>query len=117
MLRYNVEERKVEEAKQQLYRDFALQYSEIQKSELSDSEKQIRISELTENTKEAEKILIKTRSLSEISREDREYLGIKEVVDSEVDENLVNALVSIYAKRAKIPNEKNRNIEIGRAHV
>lgn len=82
MIGYNVEKKKVEEAIQQLYRDFALQYREIQKSELSESEKQIRINELTENTKEAEQILRNTRSLSEISSEDRESLGIKEVVDS-----------------------------------
>ena len=115
MLGYNVEEKKVEEAIQQLYRDFALQYSEIQKSELPESEKQIRINELTENTKQAEQVLRSTRSLSEISSEDRESLGIKEVIDPEVDENVVNALVSIYAKRAKIPNERNRNIGILRA--
>lgn len=115
MLGYNVEEKKVEEAIQQLYRDFALQYSEIQKSELSESEKQIRINELTENTKQAEQVLRNTRSLSEISSEDRESLGIKEAVNPEVDENVVNALVSIYAKRAKIPNERNRNIGILRA--
>ena len=93
MLGYNVEEKKVEEAIQQIYRDFALQYSEIQKSELPESEKQIRINELTENTKQAEQILRSTRSLSEISSEDRESLGIKEVFDPEVDENVVNALV------------------------
>ena len=115
MLGYNVEEKKVEESIQQLYRDFALQYSEIQKSELSESEKQIKINELTENTKQAEQVLRNTRSLSEISSEDRESLGIKEAVNPEVDENVVNALVSIYAKRAKIPNERNRNIDILRA--
>lgn len=112
MLGYNVEEKKVEEAIQQLYRDFALQYSEIQKSELPENEKQIRINELTENTKQAEQVLRSTRSLSEISSEDRESLGIKEVIDPEVDENVVNALVSVYAKRARIPNERNRNIGI-----
>lgn len=110
MIRSNVKEKEVEKAIQQLYRDFALQYSEIQKSELSKSEKQIRINELTENTKETEQILKNTRSLSEISIEDRESLGIKEIVDSEVDENLVNALVSIYAERAKKPNEGNMGI-------
>ena len=105
-IEYNVEKKKVDEAIQQLYRDFALQYSQIQKSELSKSEKQMKIDELTKNTKETEQILGNTRSLSEISSEDRESLGIKEVANPEVDENVVNALVSIYAKRAKIPNEK-----------
>lgn len=66
MIGYNAEEKKVEEAIQQIYRDFALKYGEIQKSELSESEKQIRINELTENTKEAEQVLRNTRSLSEI---------------------------------------------------
>ena len=79
MISYNVEERKVEESIQQLYRDFALQYSEIQKSGLPESEKQTKINELTENTRETEQILRSTRSLSEISSEDRESLGIKEV--------------------------------------
>lgn len=37
MIGYNPEERKVEEAIQQVYRDFALKYDEIQKSELSES--------------------------------------------------------------------------------
>lgn len=115
MLGYNVEEKKVEESIQQLYRDFALKYSEIQKSALSESEKQNRINKLTENTKLAEQVLRDTRSLSEISSEDRESLGIKKVDEPEVDENVVNALVSIYAKRAKIPNERNRNIGILRA--
>lgn len=112
MICYNVEEKKIKEAIQQFYRDFALQYGEIQKSELSESEKQIRINELTENTKEKEQILRNTRSLSEISSEDKESLGIKEIVAPEVDENVVNALVSIYAKKAKIPTERNRGIGI-----
>lgn len=112
MLGYNVEEKKVEESIQQLYRDFALQYSEIQKSELSESEKQIKINELTENTKQAEQVLRNTRSLSEISSEDRESLGIKEVVNPEVDENVINALVSIYAKRAKMPSQRLNGIGI-----
>lgn len=106
MLDYNVEEKKVEESIQQLYRDFALQYSEIQKSALSESEKQIKINELTENTKQAEQVLRNTRSLSEISSEDRESLGIKETVNPEVDEDVINALVSIYAKRAKMPSQR-----------
>lgn len=106
MLGYNVEEKKVEEAIQQLYRDFALQYSEIQKSELSESEKQIRINELTENTKEAEQVLRNTRSLDEISVEDREVLGIKEQNEpTKVDTNVIDTLVSIYAKRAKMPSQ------------
>ena len=57
MSSYNVEKKEVEDAIQQLYRDFALQYADIQKSDLSESEKQIRISELTENIKKIEEVL------------------------------------------------------------
>lgn len=109
MSSYNVEKKEVEDAIQQLYRDFALQYADIQKSDLSESEKQIRISELTENIKKIEQILRSIRSLSEISSDDRESLGIKDIVNPEVDENIINALVSIYVKRAKTPNTRDRN--------
>ena len=103
MIGYNVEEKKVEEAIQQLYRDFALQYGEIQKSELSESEKQARIDELLEKTNNAEEILRNTRSLSELSSEDKEALGIKEGNEPVVDEKVVDTLVSIYATKAKMP--------------
>ena len=67
MFNYNEEEKRIEEAIQQLYRDFALQYGKIEKSELSESEKQSRISELIENTTNTENILRNTSSLSELS--------------------------------------------------
>lgn len=104
MFDYDVEKKKVEEAIQQVYRDFALKYSEIQNSELSESEKQAQISELLENTSNTEQILRNTRSLSEISIEDREALSIKEPNEStKIDTNVINTLVSIYTKRAKMP--------------
>ena len=105
MFNYNEEEKRIEEAIQQLYRDFALQYGKIEKSELSESEKQSRISELIENTTNTENILRNTSSLSELSSEDKEALGIKERSEQTVDEKVVNTLVSIYAKRAKMPKK------------
>ncbi len=115
MIGYNPEEKKVEEAIQQVYRDFALKYSEIQKSELSESEKQAQISELIEKTSNTEQILRNTRSLAELSDEDKEVLGIREESEIVVDEKVVDTLVSIYAQRAKTPNTGNRNIGITRA--
>ena len=115
MIGYNPEERKVEEAIQQVYRDFALKYDEIQKSELSESEKQAQISELFERTSNTEAILRKTRSLAELSDEDKEALGIREESETIVDEKVVDTLVSIYAQRAKTPNTGNRNMGIVRA--
>lgn len=116
MIGYNPEERKVEEAIQQVYRDFALKYDEIQKSELSESEKQAQISELFERTSNTEAILRKTRSLAELSDEDKEALGIREESETIVDEKVVDTLVSIYAQRAKTPNTGNRNMGIVRAN-
>ena len=112
MFDYNVEEKKVEEAIQQIYRDFALQYGEIQKSELSESEKQTKINSLLEKANNAEEILRNTRSLSELSSEDKEFLGIKEENEPIVDEKVVDTLVSIYATRAKMPKRKMDGINI-----
>ena len=104
MIGYDVEEKKIEETIQQIYRDFALKYNEIKNSELSESEKQAQISELIDNTSNTEQILRNTRSLDEISIEDREALGIKEQSKpTKVDTNVIDTLVSIYAKRAKMP--------------
>ena len=112
MLGYNPEEKKVEEAIQQVYRDFALKYDEIQKSELSESEKQAQIRELLERTSNTEAILRNTRSLAELSDEDKEALGIREESEIVVDEKVVDTLVSIYAQRAKTPNTRNRNMGV-----
>lgn len=112
MIKYDVEKKKVEEATQQIYRDFALQYSEIQKSELSESKKRTKIDELLKKTNNAKDILNNTISLSELSSEDKAALGIKERSEPVVDEKVIDTLVSIYATRAKMPNERNRNIGI-----
>ncbi len=110
MFGYNVEQKKIENAMQQLYNDFALKYGEIEKLELSDSEKQEKISELIEKATYTKKVLDKTRNLSELSSEDKEELGIKENNEPvKVDENVVNTLVSIYAKRAKMPQNRSNN--------
>lgn len=112
MLGYNPDEKRLEEAIQQVYRNFALKYDEIQKSELSESEKQVEISELLEKISNTETILRETRSLAELSDEDKEVLGIREESEIGVDENVIDTLVSIYAKRAKTPNTSNRNIGV-----
>ena len=115
MLGYNPEEKRVEEATQQVYRDFALKYDEIRKSELSESEKQAQIRELFERTSNTEAILRNTRSLAELSDEDKEALGIREESEIVADENVIDTLVSIYAQRAKTPNTRNRNMGVVRA--
>lgn len=110
MLGYNPERKKVEEATQQVYRDFALKCDEIRKSELSESEKQAQIRELFERTSNTEAILRNTRSLAELSDEDKEALGIREESEIVVDENVIDTLVSIYAQRAKTPNTRNMGV-------
>lgn len=115
MLGYNPERKKVEEAIQQIYRDFASEYGEIQKSELEESEKYVQIRELFEKASNTEEILKNTMSLAELSDEDKEVLGIKGETEKVVDEKVVDTLVSIYAQRAKTPNTSNRNVGVGRA--
>ena len=104
MIKYNVEEKKVKEAIQQLYRDFAIKHNEISEAELSDSEKKAQIDELVNNTRSKEKILKNTKSLSslsELSNEEKEILEIKDQ-EHKVDMNVVDTLVSIYAQKAKM---------------
>lgn len=113
MFGYDREEKKVKEATQQLYRDFASKYSEIQKSELPEEEKQEKLNHLFENTTNTEGILRETRNLSEISKEDKEVLGIKEENEQVVvDTKVVETLVDIFAKRAKMPQGKMDGIGI-----
>lgn len=107
---YNPELNKIKEAIQQVYRDFALKYGEIQKSKLSENEKQAKIKELVENSKTSEAILRSTESLSELSDEDKEDLGIKEEDKTVIDDNIINNLVSIYSRMAKMPIRENRNV-------
>ena len=107
MIEYNVEKKKVEEAIQQVYRDFALKYGEIQKSELSEVEKLEQIDYLLEVAISKDDILRNTRSLSELSSQDKEDLEIKEESETKkVDTNVIDTLVSVYAKRAKIPSNR-----------
>lgn len=107
MIGYNAEEKKVEEAIQQVYRDFALKYGEIQKSELSEVEKLEQIDYFLEVAISKEDILRNTRSLSELSSQDKEALEIKEESEiKKVDTNVIDTLVSIYVKRAKIPSNR-----------
>ena len=107
LIEYNVEKKKVEEAIQQVYRDFALKYGEIQKSELSEVEKLEQIDYLLEVAISKDEILRNTRSLSELSSQDKEDLEIKEESETKkVDTNVIDTLVSVYAKRAKIPSNR-----------
>ncbi len=106
MFGYDKEKKKVKEVIQQLYRDFTIKYGEIQKSELPEAEKQEKLNDLIENTKNTEAILIKTRNLTEIAEEDKEILGIKEKNEpAGVDTKVVDTLVEIFSKRAKMPSE------------
>lgn len=110
---YNVERKRINEAIQQVYRDFALKYSEIQKLELPENEKQIQIDELIENSSNIEQILRNTKKISEISDEDKETLRIKEQNETtNIDINVIDTLASIYAKRAEMPSQGFRGIEI-----
>ena len=103
----HVAQKKVEEAIQQVYRDFALKYGEIQKSELSEVEKLEQIDYLLEVAISKDEILRNTRSLSELSSQDKEDLEIKEESETKkVDTNVIDTLVSVYAKRAKIPSNR-----------
>ncbi len=107
MIGYNAEEKKVEQAIQQVYRDFALKYGEIQKTELSEAEKLEKIDYILEVAISKEEILRNTRSLSELSSQDKEALEIKEESETnKIDTNVIDTLVSIYAKRAKIPSSR-----------
>lgn len=102
---YNKDRKKVEEAIKQVKRDFAKKYGQIQKSELSAEEKQEQINELYANTKSTIEILCNTNSLEQLSSEEMEELGIHdESQDVTVDTNVVDALVSIFAQRVKVPS-------------
>lgn len=108
---YNRETKKVDEAKKQVTRNFAKKYGEIQKSELSDEEKQEQINEAFASAKSAIDILSSTRSLDQLSSEDMEELGIRdESKDVVVDESVVDTLVSIFAKKAKLPEMRGIGI-------
>ena len=108
---YNKDRKKVEEAVKQVKRDFAKKYGQIQKSELSAEEKQEQINELYANTKSTIEILWNTNSLEQLSSEEMEELGIHdESQDVKVDTNVVDALVSIFAQRVKVPSDNGVSI-------
>lgn len=113
MLGYNPEEKRIDNARKNLYRDFVKGRKEILESDLSDIEKQEAISSLLERIDQEINILNGVRSIENIPEEYRESLGIEtnstEVV---VDENVVDTLVSIYAKRAKMPSQRPNGIGI-----
>lgn len=112
MIEYNVEEKRIKEAMQQVYRDFTLKYNQIQKLNLSEDEKVNQIDELLKKSTNAENRLNEVKSLDEISTEDKILLGIKEInIDINVDTNVIDNLVSIYIKRTKMPFP-NRGISI-----
>ena len=107
MLGYNPEEKRVDNARKKLQREFVQGRKEILESNLSDVEKQEAVSTLLERINQAINILNRVRSIEEIPEEDRESLGIDyEPIEVVVDENVVNTLVGIYAKRAREVEER-----------
>lgn len=110
MFGYNPEEKILDDARANLYKEFVQKRKEILGSDLSEVEKEEAIVLLLDRIDQAIDIVNHTRSVADIPEEDREGLGIITTPEEKVvDENVVNTLVEIYAKRAKIPNEKNRN--------
>lgn len=107
MFGYNPEEKRIDNARDKMKSDYVQKRKEIMASDLSDSEKQEKLTDLLSETKAIEDILQGVRSIDEIPEEDRENLGIiaapAQVV---VDENVVNTLVEIYAKRAREVEER-----------
>lgn len=99
---YNPEEKRIDNARKNLQRDFVQARKEILESNLSDEEKKAAIASLLERINQAINVLNEVRNIDEISEEDRESFGIDtnfaEVV---VDENVVNTLVEIYAQKAR----------------
>ena len=107
MLGYNPEEKRIDSARRKLQREFVQGRKEILASDLSDVEKQEAVSTLLERINQAIDILNRVRSIEEIPEEDRESLGIDdEPIEVVVDENVVNTLVEIYAKRAREVEER-----------
>ncbi len=116
MIGYNSEEKRIEAARQKMMANYVQRRKEIINSEIEESEKKTKLTELLGETKKIEDILSSVRNIEEISEEDREALGIDiNLIEVEVDENVVDTLVSIYAKRAKIPNDLNGNVNISKA--
>lgn len=116
MIGYNAEKKKVEEAIQQVYRDFAKEYNRILREDpqkLSDVEVKDEIKYILFIAEQKEEILQSVQSLSELSEDEKELIGIKEEDEAKkVDINVIDALVSVYAKRAKIPSNRINGIGI-----
>lgn len=116
MIGYNAEKKKVEEAIQQVYRDFAKEYNRILREDtqkLSDAEVKEEIDYILFIAKDNEEILQSVQSLSELSEDEKELMGIKEESETKkVDTNVIDTLVSVYAKRAKIPSNRINGIGI-----
>jgi len=107
MIGYNPEKKRIDNARKNLCRDFVQARKEILVSNLSDGEKKEAIATLLEKINYAINILNRVSSIEDISEEDRESLGIDaEPIEVEVDENVVNTLVEIYAKRAREVEER-----------
>lgn len=116
MIRYNAEEKKVEEAIQQVYRDFAKEYNRILREDtqiLSDAEVKEEIDYILFISKQSEETLQSVQSLSELSEDEKELIGVKEESEpKKVDTDVINTLVSVYAKRAKMPSKRIDTIGI-----
>ena len=116
MIGYNAEKKKVEETIQQVYRDFAKEYNRILREDtqkLSDAEVKEEIDYILFIAKDNEEILQSVQSLSELSEDEKELMGIKEESETKkVDTNVIDTLVSVYAKRAKIPSNRINGIGI-----
>ena len=87
-----------------------MEYGKIQKLDLAETEKQNLITQLINRTTNSEILLRETRDLSEISDEDKENLGITEIKTVSVDPKVVDTLVSIFARKAKMPSHYGTNV-------
>ena len=109
-MKYNRKIEEVSKAMKQIYINFALEYGKIQKLDLAETEKQNLITQLINRTTNSEILLRETRDLSEISDEDKENLGITEIKTVSVDPKVVDTLVSIFARKAKMPSHYGTNV-------
>ena len=107
MLTYNPEEKIFDNARNNLYREFVQGRKEILASSLSDEEKQEAISSLLQRINESIELLGKFRIVDQVPEEDREDLGISAIPEVVVDENIVNTLVELYAKKAREKEERS----------
>ena len=84
------------EIERQIYRYYAAKYAEIINSDLPDEKKENQI----------KKIIKEIDKLNVYNAPDKaNELGIEQDLPNNVDENVINALVSLFAKRAKLPTD------------